>query len=156
MNKKILLLLILILLFINYSTTSIQADTAINLQENEEELYHDIIVTLISPQVQKAILNYYGEEYLFDLWDVKILNIQRPQGERTEYHHYYSNNNWNESPPQFLGSYFSISARLSAVNKTSPHITPLICAQAANAEHSISITEQPSSFLYNTFSFVSR
>ena len=65
MNKKILLLLILILLFINYSTTSIQADTAINLQENEEELYHDIIVTLISPQVQKAILNYYGEEYLF-------------------------------------------------------------------------------------------
>ena len=87
LNKKILL----ILLFINYSTTSIQADTAINLQENEEELYHDIIVTLISPQVQKAILNYYGEEYLFDLWDVKILNIQRPQGERTEYHHYYYN-----------------------------------------------------------------
>jgi len=42
-----------------------------------EELYKDIIARLIAPYVSKEIEKYYGRPYLYDLWRMKFLRIDR-------------------------------------------------------------------------------
>jgi hypothetical protein len=48
-----------------------------------EELYKDIITTLIQPYVSREIEKYYGRQYLYDLWNMKFLRIDRPMGYRS-------------------------------------------------------------------------
>jgi hypothetical protein len=48
-----------------------------------EELYKDIIARLIVPYIDKEILKYYGRPYMYDLWNMKFLNIQRLEGYRS-------------------------------------------------------------------------
>jgi hypothetical protein len=48
-----------------------------------EELYKDIIASLIAPYIDKEIEKYYGRQYLYDLWSMKFLRIDRPNGYRT-------------------------------------------------------------------------
>ncbi|MHC1683384.1 MAG: DUF3888 domain-containing protein [Clostridiaceae bacterium] len=43
-----------------------------------EELYKDIIVTLIEPYISKEIENYYGTPLQYDLFDMEFLKIERP------------------------------------------------------------------------------
>lgn len=43
-----------------------------------EELYKDIIVTLIEPYISKEIENYYGRPLQYDLFDMEFLKIERP------------------------------------------------------------------------------
>ena len=57
---------------------------------------------------------------------------------------------------QLRSRLFSGSARVSAVKRISPHNALQNIAQAARAAHSISTTEQPSFFLYETISLVFR
>ena len=57
--------------------------------ESKEILYQDILITLLMPQINKAIDNYYSE-YLTETpseapYFVKILNVRRPNGDRTSY-----------------------------------------------------------------------
>lgn len=43
-----------------------------------EELYKDIIVTLLEPVITNEITTHYGRPLLYDLFDVDFLNIERP------------------------------------------------------------------------------
>ena len=50
-------------------------------------LYQDVILTALSPTINTAIADYYKtlltESPLYDSTAIKILNIQRPNGDRT-------------------------------------------------------------------------
>ncbi|WP_326513145.1 DUF3888 domain-containing protein [Clostridium intestinale] len=48
-----------------------------------EELYKDIIATLIEPYITKEIEKYYGKAYMYDLFDMEFLKIERPNGYRS-------------------------------------------------------------------------
>lgn len=48
-----------------------------------EELYKDIIASLIFPYIPIEIEKYYGQQYLYDLWNMKFLQIDRPHGYRS-------------------------------------------------------------------------
>jgi hypothetical protein len=48
-----------------------------------EELYKDIIATLIQPYISDEIKKYYGSPYLYDLFSMKFLRIDRPYGYRS-------------------------------------------------------------------------
>lgn len=48
-----------------------------------EELYKDIIARLIEPYISKEIEKYYGRQYMYDLWSMKFLRIDRPNGYRS-------------------------------------------------------------------------
>ena len=52
---------------------------------SKEELYQDIFITLLGPSIEKAIEDYYGKPYGYDPWSVDVLNIERPNGDRTTY-----------------------------------------------------------------------
>lgn len=87
--KKIIIACIIVtivFIFFSYSN-DIKTEAKIpNIsQEKQEELYQDIIITLMSPQINEVIKNYYGKSYRFEIWDTKILDIQRPNGDRTAY-----------------------------------------------------------------------
>lgn len=55
--------------------------------DTKELLYRDIFMTLLMPKIDDAIDNFYGK-YLNvlpreDPWAIKILDIERPNGDRT-------------------------------------------------------------------------
>lgn len=43
-----------------------------------EELYKDIIVTLLEPVITNEVTIHYGKPLLYDLFDIAFLNIERP------------------------------------------------------------------------------
>ena len=43
-----------------------------------EELYKDIIVTLIEPYISSEVETHYGQPLLYDLFDIKFLKMERP------------------------------------------------------------------------------
>lgn len=93
--KRIVFVIVLIviivtsILFLNPAFTPVNIaklyfDTPYKpLAGSKEELYQDIFVTLLNPYIENAVKDYYGEPYNFDPWDVNILNIERPYGDRT-------------------------------------------------------------------------
>lgn len=48
-----------------------------------EELYKDIIATLIEPYITKEIEEHYGKKYQYDLFGLEFLKIERPNGYRS-------------------------------------------------------------------------
>jgi hypothetical protein len=48
-----------------------------------EELYKDIIARLIVPYIDKEIKRYYGKQYMYDLFSMKFLRIERLGGYRS-------------------------------------------------------------------------
>lgn len=95
MKNKILITCLILIFSIFLSTCSVYGlalspDTKLGLpyeynpQEGSiEELYKDIIVRLIEPYVTKEIEQYYGKPYLYDLWNMKFLQINRLNGYRS-------------------------------------------------------------------------
>ncbi len=88
MRKKIIIInifLIFMLVFNNNfccTTHAIEKENFsntdyINQVDSPEKLQKDLILSVFSPYIAKAIENYYGEPRQFDLWDAKILNIKR-------------------------------------------------------------------------------
>ncbi|KZL91840.1 DUF3888 domain-containing protein [Clostridium magnum] len=49
----------------------------INQDESQEKLENDLLLSVFTPYISKAIENYYGELRQFDLWDAKIISIKR-------------------------------------------------------------------------------
>lgn len=43
-----------------------------------EELYKDIIVTLVEPIIDNEVINHYGKPLQYDLFDIDFLKIERP------------------------------------------------------------------------------
>jgi len=48
----------------------------------KEDLYEDIIMTILSPRIDETIMMFYGENYEYYLWDMEI---ERPNGYRKFY-----------------------------------------------------------------------
>lgn len=48
-----------------------------------EELYQDIFILMLLPEIEKAVEDYYGRPYFVAPYQVKILNVGRPNGYRT-------------------------------------------------------------------------
>jgi hypothetical protein len=48
-----------------------------------EELYQDLFVSFLQPEIKKAVNNYYGAPYMVAPCLVKILSVERPSGYRT-------------------------------------------------------------------------
>ena len=48
-----------------------------------EEIYHDTLMLLISPYIDDAIEDYYGQPFSHAPYHDKVLSIERPNGYRT-------------------------------------------------------------------------
>lgn len=82
--KKILAIFITIVAVITIGT-SIKAKQV----KSQIILYQDVIITALAPTINKAVADYYKKIYsetpAYDISSVKILNIERPNGNRTTY-----------------------------------------------------------------------
>lgn len=90
MRKKFVIIssfLIILLVFSNNFCCNIYAAEKVNYLNNgymnqidsPEKLQTDLLIRIFSPYIGKAIENYYGEPRQFDLWNAKILKINRLQ-----------------------------------------------------------------------------
>lgn len=92
MTKKrdlIVIIIIGIVVFFYYKYPF--TDTTV-MQTNEESrdiLYQDVIITALSPTINKAIVDYYKDiltvSPVYGSRSIKILNIERPNGNRTSH-----------------------------------------------------------------------
>ena len=48
-----------------------------------EEIYQDIFVRLLSPYIEGAVENYYGQPFSVAPYSVRVLSVERPNGYRT-------------------------------------------------------------------------
>jgi len=58
-------------------------EPGIPLEGSVEEIYQDIFVTLLSPCIEEAVENYYGQPFSVAPYLVRILSVERPNGYRT-------------------------------------------------------------------------
>lgn len=73
-------------IFTSVNKTKIHFDTPYKPPAgSKEELYQDLFITLLGPFIEKSIENYYGKPYAYDPWSVDVINIERPNGNRTSY-----------------------------------------------------------------------
>lgn len=89
MTKKRILVVsifIIIVAVINIINSFVNT-TAKQTKEESQILYQDVILTALSPTINTAIADYYKtlltESPLYDSTAIKILNIERPNGDRT-------------------------------------------------------------------------
>lgn len=80
MKKKIYVYVIIfatITIFATGAYISHSEDYLNDISESTEELYKDFLLSRLSSYMIDAINNYYNESRQFDLFDAKVLNIER-------------------------------------------------------------------------------
>lgn len=88
MKKLLFIYLLLNNLLISYPLSAFAIDPINNAKQglnseyapsegSVEELYKDIIVTLLEPVITNEVTTHYGMPLLYDLFDVDFLNIER-------------------------------------------------------------------------------
>ncbi len=90
MKKKLILTAFILIIVVITIRTSIVNTIAEQVEEDPQAiLYQDVILTALTPTIDKAIDNYYKniftESPFYDSTSIKILNIERPNGDRTSY-----------------------------------------------------------------------
>ena len=70
---------ICISIFIMLATCSPEAFAS--TEGKNEKLYKDFVVVLISPYVMQAVKQYYGVPKQFDLYNAKVLSLERAEEE---------------------------------------------------------------------------
>ena len=78
-------LIVSVLLSITYLTQvnrTVFEETPHN-KGSREELYQDIIMSFLTPHLEKAVSNYYGRRVTVAPYSVRILSVTRPNGYRT-------------------------------------------------------------------------
>lgn len=79
------MLIIISLLIVLFSTTNYINKEQLRTQLTQEELtrkgelYKDILITMINPEIEKALKNHYKESYTSATYDVTILEVEKPQ-----------------------------------------------------------------------------
>lgn len=74
---------IILIIFLNNCTTFAKQNIISGYHNNfsqvqsKGKLQTDFILRLLSPYIDKAIKNYYGEIRQYGLWNAKIINIKR-------------------------------------------------------------------------------
>ncbi|WP_182629376.1 DUF3888 domain-containing protein [Clostridium chromiireducens] len=87
--KKVLFICYLIMCFVYCTPQEVIAEQNNNAKQgipyeytpkegSIEELYKDIIVTLIVPYISREVETHYGQPLLYDLFGIKFLKIERP------------------------------------------------------------------------------
>lgn len=87
--KKVFVIISLILFLLSFSSNISTADRSNDAEHgihykytpkngSIEELYKDIIVTLIEPYISREIEKNYGQPLQYDLFDIEFLKIERP------------------------------------------------------------------------------
>lgn len=89
-NKKIIITALILIIVIITIRTSIVNTLAKQVNEDPQAiLYQDVTITALTPTIIEAISDYYKNLYtatpFFDSSTIKILNIERPNGNRTSY-----------------------------------------------------------------------
>lgn len=92
MKKKIILVVtifILIVVVITIKNSIVNTTAKQTEEESQDILYQDVILTALSTTINTAIEDYYKNiltvSPLYDSSFIKILNIERPNGDRTWY-----------------------------------------------------------------------
>lgn len=90
MKKKIILATFILIIVVITIRTSIVNTIAEQVEEDPQAiLYQDVILTALGPTINNAIDDYYKniftESPFYDSTSIKILNIERPNGDRTSY-----------------------------------------------------------------------
>ncbi len=87
MKKKLILATFILIVAAITIRTSIMANQV--KIETQDILYQDVIITAFAPTIDKAVADYYknifNETPSYDISSIKILNIERPNGNRTTY-----------------------------------------------------------------------
>lgn len=90
MKKRIILvatIFILIVVVITLKNSFIHTTAKQGEEESQDILYQDVIITALTPTVNKVVADYYknifSETPGYDISTIKILNIDRPNGNRT-------------------------------------------------------------------------
>ena len=87
MKKKLILATFILIVAAITIRTSIMANQV--KIETQDILYQDVIITALAPTIDKAVADYYknifNETPSYDISSIKILNIERPNGNRTTY-----------------------------------------------------------------------
>lgn len=88
-KKRILVVTIFIIIVavINIINSFVNTTAKQTKEESQDILYQDVILTALAPTINTAIADYYKtlltESPLYDSTAIKILNIERPNGDRT-------------------------------------------------------------------------
>lgn len=86
-KRIVVIILFIIVVTITLKITFVNTAAKQTDEESKEILYQDVIITALSPTIDKAIDEYYQNvlSYLpgYDSSFIKILNIERPNGDRT-------------------------------------------------------------------------
>lgn len=92
MKKKMFgkaVILVLIAIAITTRKPIVYANVSQAQNDTKEVMYNDVIITALSPTIDKALNDYYKnilkEIPGYDTTSVEIINIDRPNGNRTEY-----------------------------------------------------------------------
>lgn len=88
MKKKLILTIISLIVVVIIIRISIVNSIAKQVKEDPKDiLYEDVIITALSPSIDKAIDEYYKniltKSPFYDSTSIKILNIDRPNGNQT-------------------------------------------------------------------------
>lgn len=88
-NILITTITILIVVVFTINNTYVNATAKQVEEESQDILYQDVIITALAPTIDKAIDEYYKNVFTYlpgyDSSFIKILNIERPNGNRTSY-----------------------------------------------------------------------
>ncbi|MDF2845902.1 MAG: hypothetical protein K0R00_4328 [Herbinix sp.] len=88
-NKIIIITFILIVTIITISISNVTSMAKQAEDDTQDILYQDVIITALTPTINIALADYYKnifrETPLYDFSFIKILNIERPNGNRTAY-----------------------------------------------------------------------
>ncbi|AFS77676.1 hypothetical protein Curi_c06020 [Gottschalkia acidurici 9a] len=74
-NKSSKVLLITLCIVIVFSSFSFSSSSLSD--ESKENLYKDFLLTFLSSYIADSITEYYGYSKSFDLWDAKVLSLER-------------------------------------------------------------------------------
>lgn len=88
MKKKLILTAFILIVAVASLRVTIVNTMAKQVDVNPKDiLYQDVIITALTPTINKAVADYYknifSETPFYDISSIKIINIERPNGDRT-------------------------------------------------------------------------
>jgi hypothetical protein len=125
-RKRILVatIIILILVVTTIRNSSVNTTAKLTLEESQEILYQDVIITALSPTINTAIEDYYKTKLTeipkYDTTVIEISDIERPNGFRT----WYFIINIEVSP--FIGPHITVGKERISIDLSYPGISKLL------------------------------
>lgn len=89
-KRDLIVIIIIVIVFFFYLKYHFTDTTVMqSIEESQDILYQDVIITALSPTINKAIVDYYKDiltvSPVYGSRSIKILDIERPNGNRTSH-----------------------------------------------------------------------